>query len=342
MQPKFENRNNLDILSKEDATIRDRLDEYTPSIADFRDCYPVPKLESDQAKIDRMKEYWTKQNRLTTADKLEYVIFENLELGDWFGDYQGDEDIIDYDYEQDPQINSLATYKTSEYDDYLNHTDMVVSVCNTMTDNKPLLFGIDVTYNKDDTNLKKKLGWQHKETGLKGFTQLDYLDAHDGAKIKGRIDIMPRLVIGVNPSEVVDLSSITYRKNNMGGISEAEEKEGANLETSLRFKIVNQIYTQIEDISDYLENNTSEDSSELIAEAKDQISKLKKYLKQSNQKAKENYIKTFGLSGARDFTAEAILAHSAATYHERNDTQKPAFSQRASQKIIDISSKMKS
>ena len=340
MQPKFENKNQFDDLSREDADIRDRLEDYTPSIADFEDCYSALKLSSDQAKVNRLKESWNKRDNLTTADKLEYVIFENLELGDWFGDYEGDDDIIDYEYEQDPQINSLATFKTSEYDDYMNHTDMVVSVCNSMTDNKPLLFGIDVTYNKDNTNLKKKLGWQHRETGLKGFTQLDYLDAYDGAKVKGKVDIMPRLVIGVNPSEVIGLSSITYRKNHTGPISDSEEKEGSRLETSLRFRIVNQIYTQIEDISDYLEN-TAESSSELIVKAKDQISKLKKYLKQSNQKAEKNYIKTFGLYGARDYTAEAILAHSAATYNERNDVHKPAFSQRASQKIIDISNKIK-
>lgn len=104
-------------------------------------------------------------------------------------------------------------FLTSEYDDYVNHIDAICLMDNACSDFKPVPFALDMTYNVDPEKLDKKMSWPHpnKTVGVPGLMTARYFEDTFNAKPllkKGKIEIMPRFVIGFNPelsNEITEL-----------------------------------------------------------------------------------------------------------------------------------------
>ena len=290
-------------------------------------------------------------------------------VDDWFDEsgFLGD----------DEKSSSLNAAPTAKCDDNFNHIDAVLAINNGMTRYNSLPFAIDLTYNTDPSDMKKKFQWKHcygktddapqgvsefgeiisekddagndrsmyklldlkYRRGLKipGFASAKYFedkkDSWTPMHEKGRITVMPRLVVGYSPEIIqtmADGEPTDYFREQYGeNTYQIRKKEYESAKRCAKWCTLIECHDQVKNIRFLLENNLyageeKQMDPEELGEAKNQIKMLDNYFTKAYEfalkKAENNQAEKSAMEYAekRDSVCKSILIHSSNTYINRN------------------------
>ncbi len=175
--------------TKAQAVLKDKPDEF-----DFGDKYERQEIAQDVDRVIRLKEKFKKERERKETKQmstiLEAIIFEQGELGEWFGE------------------NSF-TIGVSEFDDFVNGIDMVVEFHEQDDlEMPPLELGIDVTFTNDTTpkfdGLKEQIENGELST-IKYFC--------DSTDVRGKKENVPEVIIGVSGKTTNELTQLWLEKD---------------------------------------------------------------------------------------------------------------------------------
>ena len=161
-----------------------------------------------------------------------------------------------------------------EFDDYMNHIDAICVMNNSKSGYKPLPFSLDITYNVDPEKLDKKMSWEHRAAKIPGFATAKYFedtfscDSENKLK-KGRIEIMPRFVIGYSPSLSEEITSLRKMSNG------AQSTRRDILSNRAKWCFLKELSEQADQMLNYLEDHHNE--SDLLEKAFNDVKCLKEY-----------------------------------------------------------------
>lgn len=219
---------NCDLIINNKSTPR-------PSLNDFSDIFPPSEIYRDQKTVTEIKKMFEEKYKHKSPEELEkmlhskkrsealeVIVAEQIELNDWFGE------------------NSLF-FRTTDYDDYINHTDAVVEFDIGDHPDK-LALAIDSTSHTDLVFIKDKVN-RNVSKILNNSLQIKYfksqIDGYQGS-IK---DIIP-VVIGLeagNTNDLIDSFAALIKiqkKINDPNISSSNKTAARTALSSLREKIV--------------------------------------------------------------------------------------------------------
>jgi len=117
------------------------------------------------------------------ADIIEALLFEHIEQSEWFG-------------------KDAHTLKTSNFDDIRNKTDLLVEFENGKEQLTYLGLAVDVTFG--ETALRHKLEEIKKDIQENRLSKIEYFES-ERSPFKGEYRNLPRVVIGMDRSHMVDL-----------------------------------------------------------------------------------------------------------------------------------------
>ncbi|KND47517.1 MAG: hypothetical protein AB199_03745 [Parcubacteria bacterium C7867-004] len=151
----------------------------------FGDLYDQKAIQADLAKVDHLKSnvFETGSGKIA-ADILEGIVFDQIELSNWFGSH-------------------AHTLKTSEFDDIVNGVDLIVEFDEPESRKAHLALGVDATYGAD--TISKKFGRIKRDIDQDRLATIKYFESGDG-RIKGRLTQVPRIVLGVERGTVLSLA----------------------------------------------------------------------------------------------------------------------------------------
>lgn len=154
---------------------------------DFIDLYGEDNVSHDLKKVEAIKSKFQQHESKAAADIFEAIVFEHVELSDWLGP-------------------NAQTIRSSEYDDYINHVDLIVEF-NENEHTKHLALGVDVTFGS--ISMQKKFERIKIEIEKNELAKVKYFESHG---FKGSLRQLPRVVIGVELEKVVALAGHWERK----------------------------------------------------------------------------------------------------------------------------------
>lgn len=120
------------------------------------------------------------------ADILEAILFEHIQQSNWFGD-------------------DARTIKTSRYDDLVNGVDLIVEFKESVDQYLHMGLAVDVTFG--ETKLRLKIEKIKQEILRGGLASIIYFES-ERSNYKGLYKNLPRVVIGVDRSHLMDLARI--------------------------------------------------------------------------------------------------------------------------------------
>ena len=341
-----------------------------PNPRDFYDVYPVNEINADVTQYQITFKNTNLENDPNSIGGylLENNLRKMIEEKDWFYEsrYLKKNAQQNQKTTQNPNAN-ITTHPTSLIDDCFNHIDFVGIINNHHTDSTTLPIGFDVTcdtsrerlrtkfarrhaYGMDDnapdnfasefgsfdTNSSQALLQYRYQKGLKipGFSTVKYFENKKNPENplieKGRIEMMPRLVIGYDPEIAKKLSDgIDTKKLQHASKIEQQHIMTKYNRAALKAKWCTLIecHEQVEDILYMLNNNLGNSitryrpQGEIIA-AKKQIQALKNYfdfaLEQANKAAEQDAEERFARNYAmeEDEVQKAIKKFSKEVYVE--------------------------
>lgn len=150
---------------------------------DFDDSYDKAKIMSDLTYVESLKEKFETNDTQQTAKVLEAILYEQIELSNWLGE-------------------NAETFKTSEYDDFVNGVDMIVEF-NDDESTSHLALGVDITFGSKA--VAKKFERIKKEIEADNLARIKYFESHG---FKGALQQLPRVVIGVEKETVNQLAGL--------------------------------------------------------------------------------------------------------------------------------------
>lgn len=169
----------------------------------FADLYDPKAIQRDLAYVEKLKTtvFETGSGKIA-ADILEGVVYEQIELANWFGDH-------------------AHTIKTSEYDDIANGVDLMVEFDEPEASKSHLALGIDATYGVQ--GIAKKLDRIRRDIDQGELTRVKYFESSDGS-FKGQLSQVPRIILGVERDTVLSLARLwTEGKNKELGAHPIQE-----------------------------------------------------------------------------------------------------------------------
>lgn len=177
---------------------------------DFSDVYNDYQRSKDRELVKSLDKRFGKTAMMgdfLDSDVQEYVTVQYLQLDDWFGEGERDENNGEPPFIRDGDEYGKAIL-TSRYDDYVNGADVICVAKNRDTEFEPVPFVLDLTYNSDPEKIYEKMHRYHSKEEIAGFTSIRYFsddDSVSGVPIikKGGIDILPRFVVGYS-NEISD------------------------------------------------------------------------------------------------------------------------------------------
>jgi len=191
-----------------------------PHIDDFKESHPNDVERQRDKQVLRAKADTANMEKTERSIMLEALLAEHIEQSEWLG-------------------SNAYTFQTTDYDDLINHTDLVVEF--EMSEGEQYL-AIDVTTSGGESFQKKRdgIGREVKQGSL---TMIKYfksqVDFDTPEKVLRHI---PRVAVSLQPDVIQHLASI--QKNIL------ERKPGANQEMAndpVQFDILKQIENQLTD-----------------------------------------------------------------------------------------------
>jgi hypothetical protein len=170
---------------------------------DFKDSHHEKMITEDTATVQEIEHereinghIETEHDRIATI--FEALFHQHVEVSNWLGE-------------------GVVSYKTSKFDDYINHVDSVLGVeikDRGLTARSYVALGIDVT--TSEHFLDKKFERIFNEIRRKTTTEVRYFatNPEDGPQFKGRLLNLLRLVVGADVDTVKALSELWLKGNN--------------------------------------------------------------------------------------------------------------------------------
>ena len=203
-------------------------------------------------------------------------------------------------------------FPTSDYDDHVNHVDVVGAVKNELTDEKIVPFAVDLTCRTDDKDgkLSQKFRWHHKALRIKGFAQLDYFkdkSSPDNPMLPlGHVDIMPRFVVGYsvttarnlmgkpkdNYKEIIRNSNLVKaKKDEQEEFYDEKMEDFVSASWHARWASTIEIMHQIRGIKKSLNRVATESANApMLEKAKNQLDALNKFFKHALKETAKDYL----------------------------------------------------
>ncbi len=168
------------------------LEENAVSPLIFTDLYGEKNVEDDLKKVGDYEKKFLPNAAKKTADVFEAIMLTG-ELHNWFGE-------------------RAETIKTSRFDDIFNGTDMIIE----FEEEAPLRFShlgvaVDVTFGT--VSLEKKFSRIRNEIDSGKLAKIKYFHSQK-EHFRGERSNVPRVVIGVEHDQVVELAALWLRKEN--------------------------------------------------------------------------------------------------------------------------------
>lgn len=188
---------------------------------DFVKLYGIEKVEKDKKYVEEMEEIFKKNNDKESAKKatiLEYIIYEQSELGDWLG-------------------KKAITQKTSRTDDIRNGIDIAVEFEEENKVFEYLGLAIDVSFGDE---LLKKFNRIKKEIDSGELAKIEYFRSQNIAK---EINNVPRVVVAVDGKTLNDLIELWSEKN-----EDSKTKLAAH---PVQIQILNELFIQLKIFEQY-------------------------------------------------------------------------------------------
>lgn len=149
--------------------------------------YEEAIVKRDVARAEKLRaKYETDEPHKKYADVMEGILYEQIELSNWFGE-------------------SASTIKTSLYDDYVNHVDLIVELKEEAKAHAYLGLAIDVTFGT--TAMQKKFDTIRSEILSGKLTEVKYFESEHSPH-KGLYQKLPRVVIGVEREHIIELAAM--------------------------------------------------------------------------------------------------------------------------------------
>lgn len=230
----------------------------------FSESHGDVTIERDLATVEKLKANFEFNETKAYAEILEGVMLEHIELSNWFGE-------------------TASTIKTSEFDDIVNGSDMLVELEHIDGDvPSPLSLSVDVTFASGESLDKKlmKIRDHIKNGGELG--RIKYYHS-DGVDFQGELKRVPQVVIGVQKEIVRALGELWVARNN-----KALEKH------PVQKVILEEIKLQLMHFRDYANKN---DQKEAAAKFSLELAKVNSIIKQKPEISFE------GIEDDRVFTA---------------------------------------
>lgn len=152
---------------------------------DFTDIYGQEKIEKDIKDVEDLESEFSKRESEpakeahTAASVLEYIIYQQGEVNEWFGE-------------------GAITVKTSKTDDFKNGVDLVVEFENEK--GKYLGLAVDISFGKE---LSKKVGRIKNEIDRSELGKVEYY--HSPHSEKKALLNLPRVVLAFDSKRTVEL-----------------------------------------------------------------------------------------------------------------------------------------
>ena len=195
---------------------------------DFSDIYSREKIEDDKKELAEIK----KKHQYEKTERsiiLETVLTKQIEQADWLGE-------------------SCYVVQTSKYDDVINHTDLMVEF-EREKNGEAIRLAVDVTTSEDREVLDKKIKYIEKDIDRGKLTTLKYyLFKETEPHTKGKIEMVPRIIIGTDKEGVKELSKLvakTFKKETR----KEGHRELANFYAQIEF--LEEMKEQLEYFIDY-------------------------------------------------------------------------------------------
>ena len=194
-------------------------------INDFRKLYGDDNIDRDEKYVAEMEEEFKKGSSLESkkinelATVLEAIIFEQSEQNEWLG-------------------SDAQTIKTSRYDDIKNGVDMIVEFIQEDESAAHLGMAIDATFNSDTEAKFKRIKAEIDEGKL---AEVKYFES-DNIHFKGKLKMLPRIVVGADFKTVSELSELWLEGNNK-----------ALAEHQIQFQVLEEIIMQLRAFKTYAE-----------------------------------------------------------------------------------------
>lgn len=153
----------------------------------FEDLYGKENIERDKQKIARYQESFEMTANTAYAEILEGILYEQIELSDWFG-------------------KNATTIKTSKFDDIVHGTDLVVEFKDpTLQAVSHMALAVDVTFGT--MSMEKKFQKIRVEIEKGTLGTIKYFQS-ESRYMRGELKKVPRVVIGLEKKQVIELSRV--------------------------------------------------------------------------------------------------------------------------------------
>lgn len=247
------------LTSKEELVYDSYVTKYKrqePKLKEFSDVYSEQEINIDQQRLDKLKkDHIEKTER---AEILEAVLAEQIEKANWLGE-------------------DCYIIQTSEYDDVINHTDLVAEFRDK---NETIRIAIDVTTSEDNSVLDKKTDYIKKEIDKGKIADIKYyLFKEDEPQVKGKTEMDARVIIGTDKKGVMGVSELVAKV--------VKKEKGSNKELAnfyMQIDFLEEIEEQLEYYINYAKSNYHTDASPVVkkqAKALKLISKILENKKRS-------------------------------------------------------------
>jgi len=152
----------------------------------FIELYGEENVNRDLESVARKEKGFTHDASKVYAEVLEAVLYDQIELGNWFG-------------------QNARTIKTAPYDDFFNGSDLILELEEATRTLSHLSLSVDVTFGTT-TEEKKFAAIKHNiDTGTLG--KIKYFHSERGG-FRGELSKVPQVVIGVEKDTVIKLAGL--------------------------------------------------------------------------------------------------------------------------------------
>lgn len=185
----------------------------------FVDIYGEEEVKKDIKNTLFWRNKDTARDMHQRAEMLEAIMTTQADMNEWYGD--------------------LSISKTSEYDDYENHTDSVLH--GKTEDSEEVFIGVDWTVSQDAEVINNKVSRIANEIERGELTKIKYFESSEDENNRRELDNIPRVIIAMPDSKFQKLCEQTVQIIN--------REEGANnnfSKSELQTFILEEIKAQLE------------------------------------------------------------------------------------------------
>ena len=211
------------------------MEKSRPQPRDFQDVYGQDEIKQDEEEVHRLENNEFDPNYQQKPRAAEYLTAAAITDGGWL-EQEGYETKV-----------SLA----SKYDDYINATDLIVTV--TDKDGETIHLGIDVTTSQIDTEIDDKLRKVKNQIKKDKLPEVKYYSPEGKAKDqKGKLEI-PKVTVAIDSEMLPELIRIHK------GLKPGKTLDNHPMQAEFRQEIIDQLIVNIEII---INNNLKKGSPE--------------------------------------------------------------------------------